>query len=75
MSSAVLKKVNPDLQEERKKCTFNQEEFTNWYHGGAKKVEEKRWRGENFQEIVHSLIFDPPRSPGPPLTPRIEIGN
>lgn len=39
-------KVNPDLANERKKCSFNTEEFTNWWYGGAKKVEEKRARGE-----------------------------
>jgi hypothetical protein len=38
-------KVNPDIQEEREKVAFNIEEFTNWYHGGVEKVEEKRFLG------------------------------
>lgn len=39
-------KINPDLEEERKKVAFNVEEFTNWYHGGADKVADKRFLGE-----------------------------
>lgn len=38
-------KMNPDIQEEREKVSFNLEEFTNWYHGGVAKVEEKRFLG------------------------------
>lgn len=44
----VFSKVNPDLKEERDKITFNVEEFTNWYYGGAEKVKEKRFFGENI---------------------------
>lgn len=45
--SVVAKKttVNPDLANERKRCSFNTAEFTNWWYGGEKKVEEKRARG------------------------------
>lgn len=39
-------KVNPDLQKERNKCSFKTEELTNWWYGGAKNVEEKRWKGK-----------------------------
>lgn len=39
-------KVNPDLSEERAKVSFNIEEFTNIYYGGADKVAEKRFLGE-----------------------------
>lgn len=39
-------KVNPDLSEEREKVSFNIEEFTNIYYGGADKVAEKRFLGE-----------------------------
>lgn len=41
----VSSKVNPDISEERSKVGFNVVEFTNWYHGGADKVEEKRFLG------------------------------
>lgn len=37
--------MNPDIKEEREKVSFNIEEFTNWYHRGADKVEEKRFLG------------------------------
>lgn len=47
----VSSKVNPDIVEERKKVEFNIEEFTNWYHGGADKVEEKRFLGLNHQKL------------------------
>lgn len=43
----VYSKINPDLKEERDKVTFDVEEFTKWYHGGAAKVQEKRFLG-NF---------------------------
>lgn len=42
----VSSKINPDLKEERDKVKFNIEEFTNWYYGGAAKVEEKRFFGK-----------------------------
>ena len=42
----VVSKINPDIQEEREKVGFDVEEFTNWYHGGAKNVEEKRFYGK-----------------------------
>ncbi|CRL03335.1 CLUMA_CG016522, isoform B [Clunio marinus] len=45
MSSTT--KVNRDLQDEREKVTFNVEEFTNWYHGGAQNVKDKK-SIENF---------------------------
>lgn len=44
-------KINPDLEEERKKVAFKVEEFTNWYHGGADKVADKRFLGER-REII-----------------------
>lgn len=39
-------KVNPDLQEERNKVTFNVEEFTNWYYEGEQNVSQKRFLGK-----------------------------
>lgn len=44
-------KLNKDLQDEREKVSFEVSEFTIWYHGGAKKVEEKRFLG-NFCDLV-----------------------
>lgn len=38
-------KVNPDLNEERKKVEFDVEEFTNWYYKSADNVAEKRFLG------------------------------
>lgn len=40
--------VNKDLQHERKKCTFKNEEFTLWWVGGDAKLKEKRFREEFF---------------------------
>lgn len=42
----MASKVNPDIQEEREKVTFDINEFTNWFHGGKDKVEEKRFLGK-----------------------------
>lgn len=39
-------KVNPDLQKERNKATFNTEEFTIWWSGGRKKYEERKALGK-----------------------------
>lgn len=41
----ALTKINPDLQEERDKVSFDVEEFTNWFYKGEEKVEEKRFLG------------------------------
>lgn len=54
-------KVNPDLENERKKCTFNIDEFTSWWCGGPLKLKEKRERGN----LVANLLwlyngFSPP---------------
>lgn len=45
----TVSKINPDIEEERKKVEFNVEEFTNWYHGGVKNLEEKRFFGMTFK--------------------------
>ncbi|XP_058460945.1 probable peroxisomal acyl-coenzyme A oxidase 1 [Malaya genurostris] len=39
--------VNKDLQHERNKCSFNQEEFTLWWVGGREQLDDKR-SIENF---------------------------
>lgn len=40
-------KVNKDLKEEREKVSFDIEEFSKWYHGGAQQLHEKRFL-ENY---------------------------
>ncbi|CAK1601683.1 unnamed protein product [Parnassius mnemosyne] len=52
MSNPV--KVNPDLQKEREKCTFNVIELTNVIDGGPQKTEERKKREEMvFKEGIH----------------------
>lgn len=41
-------KVNQDLLNERKKCTFKNEDFTLWWIGGEAKLKEKRSREKFF---------------------------
>lgn len=41
-------KVNQDLQNERKKCSFKNEDFTLWWQGGEAKLKEKRSREKFF---------------------------
>lgn len=48
----VSSKINPDIKEERDKIQFNIEEFTNWFHGGKEKVEEKQFLGKKFKTLV-----------------------
>lgn len=42
--------VNPDLNNERKKCSFDVEEMARWWYGGEQKLKEKRQRGE-WQDV------------------------
>ncbi len=42
------RKINEDLKEERDKVSFKIEEFTKWYHGGARQLEEKRFLGNKI---------------------------
>lgn len=44
----IQSKLNPDIQEERSKVTFNVEEFTNWFYGGAANVKERRFLGKEI---------------------------
>jgi hypothetical protein len=44
----MSKSTNPDLEVERKKCTFNTLELTHLLDGGAQKTEERHSRGMNF---------------------------
>lgn len=37
--------VNPDLVKERQNCTFNIEEFAEWWSGGAQKLKHRRNMG------------------------------
>lgn len=47
---SALKKVtiNQDLLRERKKCTFDPEELTNFLDGGKEKTGERRSRGRSL---------------------------
>lgn len=54
--TALSKIINPDIQEERKKVSFNIEEFTNWYHGGAEKVAEKRFLGNYLMACLSTAL-------------------
>lgn len=44
-------KVNPDLENERKKCTFTIEELATYWIGDAQKLEEKRARGKVLLDV------------------------
>lgn len=39
-------KMNPDIEIERKNCSFNPYEFSVWWNGGEKKLLDKRARGK-----------------------------
>lgn len=41
-------KINQDLKDEREKISFDKEEFTQWFYGGAENVKEKRFLGRFF---------------------------
>lgn len=43
---SVKNKVNPDLERERKKCTFNTQELTHLLDGGPEKTAERKERGD-----------------------------
>lgn len=42
---ATKKTINSDLEKERRKCTFDIEEFAQYWYGDPNKLEEKRQRG------------------------------
>lgn len=42
---ASKKTINPDLDKERRKCTFNVEELARYWYGDQTKLDEKRARG------------------------------
>lgn len=48
-------KINQDLQDERDKVNFSVEEFTNFYYGGVKNVQEKRSLGLNNFLLINEL--------------------
>lgn len=39
-------KINPDLEKERKTCSFSVDELAVWWNGGELKLREKRERGK-----------------------------
>lgn len=47
-----LNSINLDLKNERTKCTFDKSEFTNWWYGGADKVDQKRRIGITLLLLV-----------------------
>lgn len=46
-------KMNQDLVAERKKRTFDAEEFAVWWNGGSQKLKEKRDRGKIILKYLH----------------------
>lgn len=52
----VYSKINPDLTVARGKVTFDVSEFTNWYHGGADKVKEKRFLGKASRDGIRTKL-------------------
>lgn len=56
MENKNNQKINPDLQEERDKVSFDVSEFSKWYHGGEDKLEEKRFLGnkQNKNHVHHN---------------------
>lgn len=42
---ATKKTLNPDLDRERRRCTFDVEELARYWYGGQNKLDEKRARG------------------------------
>lgn len=45
-SIPIPTKVNPDLEHERKKCTFDVEELARYWIGDQNKLDDKRARGK-----------------------------
>lgn len=48
MPAVERSKINPDLEKERTKCSFDVEEFAQYWIGGRAKLDEKRARGKIF---------------------------
>lgn len=44
--ASTKKTINPDLANERQKCTFDVEELARYWIGDQSKLEEKRARGK-----------------------------
>lgn len=42
---ATKKTINPDLERERQKCSFDIEELARYWYGDQNKLDEKRARG------------------------------
>lgn len=56
----ISKTVNPDLANERIKCTFDREEFARYWLDGEQKLQEKRARGNRlkyFMTIITCLCL------------------
>lgn len=54
-----LQTVNEDLRNERMKCTFNQEELTNFIDGGAENTDKRRKIGILYNILhCHDIFYD-----------------
>lgn len=56
---AELQTVNEDLRNERTKCTFNQEELTNFIDGGAENTDMRRNIGTYLYNIIYLYTIHP----------------
>lgn len=56
MAVQLTGKPNPDLANERKKCTFEIEEMARWWHGGDQNLAEKRERGNHYKQIENVYL-------------------
>lgn len=54
MPSSIVGAVNPDLENERKKCNFNVDDMARWWNGGEQKLNEKRELGTCYYWIIES---------------------
>lgn len=66
-------KVNPDLQRERDKCSFNITELTNLLDGGAAMTEERRRRGNYSSIFFATLSCLPTRKVGVRISLQVSV--
>lgn len=50
-------KINPDLINERRSCTFNTLELTHLLDGGREKTTERKWRGIYYIFLVNEITL------------------
>lgn len=49
-------KVNTDLQKERDRIKFDLKELTNWFYGGEKNAEERKYFGKFVKFSYQKLL-------------------